>query len=118
MYKFTTVSDLSFLVGRELIQVCCGKFDIQLNFFPELNISIFGKITSSGNGGRTISFYPEAPDSSCLIDLIGLEISGYVLHDLRSLEITFSNNRRLLIDGSDNDAECYTVSYKGRLWVV
>jgi hypothetical protein len=43
---------LSFLVGKELVQVCFEQFDLPFHFHPETNLTVFHKLQLTGSCGQ------------------------------------------------------------------
>jgi hypothetical protein len=122
MYKFTEDNEdkLKFLVGKELQQLCYGLHDIQLHFEDELSISIYNKIIFYNSS--KVEFVSEIGSGSRSAihtnNLLGQKISNYGIIDHESLMLSFENNEKLFVDGCDLQFECYTINYRGALYVI
>src|SRR5207237_8419413 len=67
MYGLPSNTDLSFLVGRQLAQLCLGQYQAQLRFDGDVTISLEGEFSLDGQR-RPIS------EAHVLYVLLGLEI--------------------------------------------
>lgn len=121
MYKYKETDDLIFLIGKELQQICYGRYDLQFNFTDELSFSVYSKVTLFRNSVRESFFVSDLSTENRTISLnilLGQTIIKYNIEDFQSLILTFSNKLALYIDGSEKDNECYTINYQGKLFVL
>lgn len=122
MYKFvgTDEDELKFLVGKELRQVCYGLYDVQFNFEDELAISAFYKTIFYNHASEervmdiSSGVYSPIPINS----LLGKKTSSLEIVNHESLMLSFENTEKLFVDGSDLKLECYTISYRGAVYVI
>lgn len=114
MYGLDPDTDLSFIVGRELIQVAVGQYQVILRFTSEVSITIESDIQM--DGGEAIADSRTA--GAALLELIGAEVEGAAGVADGTLTITWRNARRLTIFDSWSEYESYTVSAPGVTIVV
>lgn len=117
MYGLDKATDLTFLVGKGLVQICVGLFQLILNFDDGVSISIEGEVEhipvakppQSGSLQRV---------GCCLGDLLGKKIRGFEINDGGMLELTFSDGNTLRLYDSNPDAESYQITGPARNIVV
>jgi hypothetical protein len=123
MYKFTGDNEdkLTFLVGKGLQQLCYGLYDIQFHFEDELSISIYNKIMfySSSKEEVVLEINSKSSHSPIQINsLLGQKISKYEIVNHESIILSFENAEKIFIDGGDLEFECYTINYRGAVYVI
>ena len=108
MYGLDKGTDLAFLLGRTLIQVCVGLYQVILNFDGDVTISIEGRFEHEPpSETRHRGGVPEAAKS--LVDLLGKEIRGVEVGDGGTLQIWFSGGDLLSLLDSNATAESYQI---------
>jgi len=110
MYGLPTNMDLSFLLGKELIQVCIGTFQSILRCGGGACSSLeceYRVFRMSGDGDGT-----SAPCSSAdgLTAILGRKIVGVTNNGGGELAITFSNDSVLVIYDTNTEYESYQIS--------
>ena len=109
MYGFDKEIDFTFLVGRSLVQICVGLFQIILNFDDGVSISIEGTFEHIFNGVMPKQFVlPDAAFS--LIGLLGTKIEDVKAIDKVTLEIKFSDCSTLRLKDSNPNTESFQIS--------
>ena len=123
MYRIRADEDLSFLLHKELEQLCIGKYDVQLHFHDNVGISIGGEEPSKSFQHKT-SFSPSLhvpgfPGAAIsLVSLLGEEVKRVVVEDPTTLALHFSNQEELRIYDNSDFYESFTISGPNRLIVV
>lgn len=102
MYSLPSNIDLSFFVGKQLIQLCIGEFEFQLNFDDKISISVFCEYTFD-----KIRYKSQESDHQghVLHKILGKKVvaAKQVGKKLNDLELEFENNKKIILhdDGSD-----------------
>jgi hypothetical protein len=112
--------DLSFLNGRELIQLCIGLYQAIFKFDEEVAISVEGEFRYF-DGQDEWTWRPE--HGSALLAartaaLLGATIEGFESNANGTLSLTFSNGRYLTILDSNKEYESYDITGAGQTIVV
>ncbi len=108
MYGLSKTTNVTFLIGNTLSQICVGLFQLILNFEGDVSISVEG-IFEYGRAGSMPQSGP-MPQSACLlIDLLGKEIGGIEILDHGTLAIHFSNGTELTLHDSNANGESYQI---------
>ncbi len=120
MYKFTQYSDLNFLIGERLQQICYGLFDLQLNFVS-VNISIYSEMNYFINDKLVFTSKIEKlkENNYVLNSLLDETILMYEIKENKAdLEVVFTGNKKIFIYGAEKEFECYSISSKQGMFVV
>ncbi len=118
MYRIPDNTDWSFLVGRELLQVCIGLYQVSLKFDAEVSINIecsFDHLAARSS----LSLGSSLPErATSLVSLLGKKIAGATSRDGKTLSITFLNSETLEIHDSNDSFESFQVIAAGREIIV
>jgi len=118
MYRLKKDVDLSFLNGRELIQVAIGMYQVIFAFDEDVTISIEGMFTYS-DGARETVWKPATPDAATsALALLGTKVEQTEGEENGTLTLTFSNGGRLTIPDSSQEYESYQITRPGETIVV
>jgi hypothetical protein len=117
LWPLKAETDLSFLIGRELIQVVIGSYQVQFRFDDDVAVSVEDNFAY---------LRPEKKDSwkPGEHNVAGLTVGllGSVVKDVRAngseVEFTFSNGHRLRLDAEPSAYESYTITHRGGVIVV
>jgi hypothetical protein len=106
------------MIGKELIQVCYGKFQTLLRFEQDVTVSIEGNIEH--RIGEKLLGRSEGRNQglACLILLIGASIEDVKVKQENALELTFSNSHTLSLFSDDSPYEAFSISGLGQSVVV
>ena len=113
MYGLSSDVDLSFLVGRKLLQVGAGEFQTILHFQGGVSVTIEGECELGG-----ASYGPGVVTASQLLALVGQVVSGVRAVSGRHLELTFSDTVRVTVLESDGPWESFTIEGPAGVIVV
>ena len=116
MYGLNRDVDLSFLTGREVIQVAVGTYQVQFHFDEDVNISVEGEFKYfDGKDETTWSAKPESAHVAArTVALLGAVIEGYkACYESGTLELNFSHGHRLTIPDSSKEYESYSITRPG-----
>jgi hypothetical protein len=115
MYEIPSNVDWSFLVGKEVVQLCIGSYDIQLNFHGDFNISMFVDQptksfhhTTTHTNTCTVGGVPGG--AITLISLLGATVQRVVVENSRILALYFSNHEELRLYETGDGYESFTIS--------
>ena len=112
MYGLREGLDLSFLNGRELIQVAIGVYQIQFGFDEDVRISVESQF-SYFNGKDELIWKPEpgAAQIACrTVALLGATIESFEGQENGTLSLVFSNRQRLTILDNSKEFESYDIT--------
>ncbi len=115
MYGLNPSIDLSFLNGREVIQVAIGLFQVQFAFDEDVRISVEG-VFSYFDGATELSWKPDpicAEIASRTTALLGATIKTFEAHEDGTLKLIFSNGQSLTIPDSSKEYESYSITRPG-----
>lgn len=120
MYGLKKEIDLSFLNGRELIQVAIGLYQISFRFDEDVAISVEGEFCYfDGQAESTWKAETAAAQiASRTVSLLGSTIRSYAGREDGTLSLVFSNGQRLTILDSSKEYESYDITRPGVTIVV
>ena len=111
MYGLDKATDLTFLIGRSLTQICIGLFQLILNMDNELSISVEGDFEYIAPGSGKAMRCCEFPGSACpLVELLGKKIIGVDVTSESTLVLVFEDGSHLRLLDSNLDAESYQIT--------
>jgi hypothetical protein len=112
--------DLSFLNGRELVQVAVGLYHTIFKFDEDVAISVEAEFRYFD--GQTEWIWRPEPGSSLiaarLVALLGATIESFESNADGTLALTFSNGHRLTLADSSREYESYQITRPGETIVV
>ena len=118
MHGLDTTIDLSFLTGREVLQVAIGIHDVQFAFDRDVRISITGSFRYVSREGSS-EWQPGAPQAAApALRLLGATVEQVYGQKDGTLELTFSTGGRLTVLDNSKEFESYTISRPGETIVV
>ena len=94
MYNIKSGTDLSFMLGKRLQQVCFGLHDVILNFLPTMHISVFNQMKLESKGENTYLW--ESGDRS----ITSFPIQLILEREIVGVSIEQQNNIKILFEGS------------------
>ena len=103
MYKFAKNLDLSKFIGRDLNQICVGKYDVQIHFASDVSISLQSRATVL-HDGKAVATWDEKDgwSSTDYQKLLNQTVNSAVVASESMLEIVLSDHWQLqLFDESD-----------------
>lgn len=109
--------DLSFLVGRELIQVSIGIYQVIFGFVGDLTISVEDCFEIE-EPSRRITWIPEAVrEAAQAVCLLGRNTEGIRRSD-SVIELSFSGGYSLRIRPTNTNYESFQINNRGKLYIV
>ena len=120
MYGLKRDIDLSFLNGREVVQVAIGIHQIQFGFDEDVMIYVESQFTYFA-GEEECIWKPEpgaAQIASRTVSLLGAKIQSFEGQENGTLTLVFSNGHRLTIPDSSKEYESYQITRPGVTIVV
>jgi hypothetical protein len=109
MYGFSDSSELHSLLGAELLQICIGRNEVILNFFPDNTKITISSIDAFFRDNINILdgvFVNEGYNRN----IIGDKISGITVQDRQHLLIEFSGGLNLLLTDDSEQYEAVHIS--------
>src|SRR6188768_14291 len=102
--------NIDFLIGKILLQICFGLYQVQLNFNDGVSIEIGGEIIYKAfNKQQYIWKYSNGRILFPINNLIEFTINKAVFSDDKSLILEFSNGECLTINSTGDNNESYIV---------
>jgi Family of unknown function (DUF6188) len=120
MYGLKKEIDLSFLAGRELIQLAIGVYQVQFGFDEDVRISVDSEFRYFDEQAEWI-WRPEPGSSSIAaraVALLGATIESFGSNIDGTLNLAFSNQHRLTILDSSKAYESYDITRPGQTIIV
>jgi hypothetical protein len=120
MYGLRKEIDLSFLTGREVIQLAIGVYQVQFGFDEEVRISVESEFRYFDGQAEWI-WRPEPVSSSIAaraVALLGATIESFGSNIDGTLTLAFSNQHRLTILDSSKEYESYDITRPGQTIIV
>jgi Family of unknown function (DUF6188) len=120
MYGLDKSIDLSFLQGRELIQVRVGTYQTAFAFDEDVTISVEGEFIYC-DGQQEFTWRPQpgaAEVAARTVSLLGDTIKTYDPHEDGTLKLFFASGRRLTVLDSSKEFESYDITRPGETIVV
>lgn len=117
MYGLPANTDLTFLLGKELQQVCVGQHEIILHFFPETSITIQCDFDVIPNG-RDAGDDKRLSGVTALLKLIGAKITKVECSGTKTLVVGFASNVRLALYDNDPNYESFVIAAPDQCIVV
>jgi hypothetical protein len=120
MYGLKKEIDLSFLKGREVIQIAIGVYQIQFGFDEDVRISVGGGF--SYLDGQNDSVWKPEPGceqiAATTVALLGASVETFEAREDGTLTLHFSNGHRLIISDSSKQYESYDITRPGQTIIV
>jgi hypothetical protein len=120
MYGLKKEIDLSFLTGRELIQLSIGVYQVQFGFDEDVRISVESEFRYFDGQAEWI-WRPEPGSSSIAaraVALLAATIESFGSNIDGTLTLAFSNQHRLTILDSSKEYESYDITRPGQTIIV
>jgi hypothetical protein len=120
MYGLKKDIDLSFLNGREVIQVAIGVYQTQFGFDEDVTIYVHSQF-SYFDGRDEWIWKPEggaAQIAARTVSLLGTTIQSFEGQENGTLSLVFSNGQRLTIFDNSKEYESYDITRPGSTIVV
>jgi hypothetical protein len=120
MYGLKKEIDLSFLTGRELIQVAIGLYHVRFGFDDDVAVSVEAEFRYFD--GRDEWIWRQEPSSPQIASrtpvLSGATITSFESNENGTLVRMFSNGHRLTILDSYKEYESYDITRPGQTIIV
>ena len=120
MYGLKRDIDLSFLNGRDVVQVAIGVYEIIFGFDEDVRITAYSQFSYFAGQEEWI-WKPEpgaAQIASRTVSLLGAKIQSFEGQENGTLTLVFSNGHRLTIPDSSKEYESYQITRPGVTIVV
>src|SRR5215467_341702 len=120
MYGLKKEIDLSFLTGRELIQVAIGSFQVQFHFDEDVTISVEAEFRYFDGQNEWIwRQEPSSPQVAArTAAILGASIISIESNENGTLALTFSNGQRITILDAFKEYESYDITRPGETIIV
>jgi Family of unknown function (DUF6188) len=120
MYGLKKDIDLSFLNGRELIQIAIGLYHISFRFDDDVAISVEAEFSYfDGQAEWTWKQEPNSVEVAArTVALLGHTIQTFESKTDGSLKLEFSNGQRLTMIDSSKDYESYDITRPGQTIII
>lgn len=120
MYGLKKEIDLSFLRGREVIQIAIGIYQTQFGFDEDVRISVGGGFCHFD--GQNDSVWKPEPGfeqiAARTVALLGARVETFEAREDGTLTLNSSNGHRLVIPDSSKEYESYDITRPGQIIIV
>lgn len=112
MYGLKPDVDLSFFLGKELIQVAVGPYDVQFHFHESVSLSVQNRIEHISEGVETEWDGDENKPlaAASLLGLIGSSVTSVQGDSDGTLTLRFSNGDLLRVFDDNEHYESYQIN--------
>jgi len=112
MYGLKKETDLSFLTGRELIQVAIGLYQIQFGFDEDVTVSVEAEFRYFDGQEEWIWLQePSSPQVAArTVAMLGASITSFQSNENGTLALMFLNGHRVTILDSFREYESYDIT--------
>lgn len=118
MYGLPEDIDLTFLHGKELLQVCIGLNEVILNFHGQVSITVESEFTHMARTGEVTRFQDCRSSALALASFLGISLSTVKGAADGTLTLCFSNEEILEVYDDSKEFESYQIRIGSRLIVV
>jgi|ERR1700675_1533074 Family of unknown function (DUF6188) len=110
--------DLTFLIGREVIQICIGTYQVIFGFDKDVAVSVeqgFEFVSGTTSAG----WVPGEPTlAAATVALLGASVNSVHAQENGTLELAFSTGARLVLRAENSKYESYQITRPGHTIVV
>jgi hypothetical protein len=110
MYGLPLNTDLDFLVGKELMQVCLGRYQSVLHFEGQLTITLECGFQVRLRGGHRHQERSKRSQTNRLSRLLGNKIVQVTNNGGGELTLAFSNGSVLVVSDTNSEYESYQIA--------
>jgi hypothetical protein len=118
MYGLDTTIDLSFLMGRELIQIAIGIHQVIFVFDHSTSLAVESEFSLTWREGASIWRAGMPTAAAPALRLLGAAVDGVRGQEDGTLEIEFSGGNSLKVLDNKKEFESYTITRPGQTIVV
>jgi hypothetical protein len=118
MYGLPADTDVSFLVGASLLQVCVGENEVIANLHSDMSLMIASTVRVSNRGGAIEAFADAKSLGAALLPLLGCVIREADGTSDGTLRLVWDDGTIVEIVDSWKEFESYTVRNGEKLIVV
>ncbi len=111
-------TDLSFLQGKMLSQVCIGATEVNLHFDDDVSIEIAQGVGHRSAGELMAIYKTSIPAAPMLTSFLLQSIVKWSVEPLGTLVLEFSNQETLEIYYNDEAVDSYAISSRDKSIVV
>jgi len=118
MNTFDQNIDLSFLMGREVVQIAIGIYQVIFAFDEDVTISVEEHFRYACQTA-TSDWRPGANHAAAAtVDLLGTTVKSVSRSEENTLDLRFSNGASLTIISENKGPESYQITARGTIIVV
>jgi len=118
MHGLKENTDLTFLKGREVIQVAIGKDQVIFAFDEDVTISVEGQFEYADKASSSEWRPGSSQVAASAVSLLGTTVESVHGQADGTLKMTFSNGDRLVIRDVSSEYESYQITRPGQTIVV
>jgi hypothetical protein len=119
MFGLPVGTDLSFLIGRDLEQVCFGRHEVVLRFGDAVSISVESEMGYKSGCEPLVRYVDIISSAPALCSLLSSSITNAVPRSAGTLALEFSNGDVLEVYESNGESyESYRISHGEKMIVV
>jgi hypothetical protein len=111
--------DINFLLGKELLQICFGLYQVILNFSENASISVEHRLVYANKSGECFTWNCGQRNNLPIQSSLGYKVVEANLTPEQSINLVFENQDELTIQVSENKKfESYQINYGAKYFVV
>ena len=110
MYGIPESAEWSFLIGREVLQICIGLHQVSLRFDGQVVINIEGDFAHASVVATLGSGAGLPQKAASLVSLLGRKVASALSKGSKVLEIRFANEETLKLYDSSEIYESFQVT--------
>jgi hypothetical protein len=118
MYGIINNLDWSFLIGKELLQICISLYQLSLRFNGDVSINIECEFEHVSLAANSLPAAKLSGTAVTLVSLLGARITAVSKQGVKTLGIEFSNGEMLMIHDSNDSYESFSINAPGKEIVI
>jgi hypothetical protein len=118
MFGLAPETDLSFLRGVELLQVCIGANEVILAFHPNVTITIEGTFQVEVPGSTAEVFDDARSSAASLVTLLEGTVKSVAWEESGTVRLDFTSGAALEIYDSQEHYESFQITHGAAIYVI
>ncbi len=111
-------TNLDFLIGQTLLQVCIGENEVILNFYGSISITIFCDFDIQAATGKAEAFEDPRTAASALVQLISEDVVKISNQNNGTITLWFTGGKMLAFHDTHEMYESYVIQNGDDFYVV
>jgi hypothetical protein len=105
------IDALSHLKGAEITQICVGPADLQFNFHPKGNVSVWARCELIDSAGETVDIWEDnsRAGTSRFPEILMTPVVDVIIDSAKSFVLRFANKMSLRVIDNSEQYESFSV---------